>query len=290
MSWLGKVVGGAFGFVMGGPIGAALGATLGHQFDERRLDPFRLDGTGLDPEEAQQVQMAFFGATFQVMGHIAKADGRISETEIEAASTIMDRMMLPDHLRKSAMRLFNEGKRAGFPFDDVVDQFLAESRGRPQLVRRFIALQTEAALAEGHLQMAEEALLLRLCDRLHFSRYEFFGIRTRLEAERRFSGFGPGAHRHQYQRQQHDSQDQQWHRYEPPKPRETPLHEAYATLGITSSATDSEVKRAYRKLISQHHPDKLSAQKVTPERMQKATEQTQKIQKAYDAICKARQI
>jgi DnaJ like chaperone protein len=283
VSWIGKVVGGAFGFVMGGPIGAALGAALGHQFDERGLDPFRLDGAGFDPEEAQRLQMAFFGATFQVMGHIAKADGRISETEIEAARTIMDRMMLPDHLRKSAMRLFNEGKRAGFPFDDVVDQFMAESRGRPQLVRRFIALQTEAALAKGHLQVAEEALLLRLCDRLNFSRYEFYGIRTRLEAERRFSGFGPGAQRHQYQHQQ-------WRRYEPPKPRETPLHEAYATLGIPSSVTDSEVKRAYRKLISQHHPDKLSAQKVTPERMQKATEQTQKIQKAYDAICKARQI
>jgi DnaJ like chaperone protein len=290
VSWIGKVVGGAFGFVMGGPIGAALGAALGHQFDERGLDPFRLDGAGFDPEEAQRLQMAFFGATFQVMGHIAKADGRISETEIEAARTIMDRMMLPDHLRKSAMRLFNEGKRAGFPFDDVVDQFLAESRGRPQLVRRFIALQTEAALAKGHLQVAEEALLIRLCDRLNFSRYEFYGIRTRLEAERRFSGFGPGAQRHQYQRQQHDSQHQQWRRHESPKPRETPLHEAYATLGITSSVTDSEVKRAYRKLISQHHPDKLSAQKVTPERMQKATEQTQKIQKAYDAICKARQI
>jgi DnaJ like chaperone protein len=291
VSWIGKVVGGAFGFVMGGPIGAALGAALGHQLDERGLDPFRLDGAGSDPEEAQRLQMAFFGATFQVMGHIAKADGRISESEIEAARIIMDRMMLPDHLRKSAMRLFNEGKRAGFPLDAVVDQFLTECRGRPQLVRRFIVLQTEAALAEGPLQTAEEALLLRLCDRLHFSRYEFFGIRTRLEAEQRFSGFGPGAQQHQYQRRrQHESHYQQWRRHEPPRPRETPLSEAYVTLGLTSSATDSDVKRAYRKLISQHHPDKLSAQKVTPERMQKATEQTQKIQKAYDAICKARQI
>ena len=290
MSWVGKVVGGAFGFVMGGPIGAALGAALGHQFDERGFDPFRLDGNGLDAEEAQRVQMAFFGATFQVMGHIAKADGRISETEIKAARTAMDRMMLPDHLRKTAMRLYNEGKRAGFPFDDVVDQFLAESRGRPQLVRRFITLQTEAALAEGPLQMAEEALLLRLCDRLHFSRYEFYGIRTRLEAERRFAGFGPGAQGHQYQRQQHESQYKDWRRYETSKPRETPLHEAYARLGVASSASDSEVKRAYRKLISQHHPDKLSAQKVTPERMKRATEQTQKIQKAYDAICKNRKI
>ena len=290
MSWFGKVLGGAFGFVMGGPIGAALGAALGHQFDERGLDPFRLDGAAADPEEAQRLQMAFFGATFQLMGHLAKADGRVSEVEIQAARSLMDRMMLPDAFRKSAMRLFNEGKRAGFPFDAVVDQFLAETRGRPQLVRRFIALQTEAALAEGQLKPPAEALLLRLCDRLHFSRYEFYGIRTRLEAERRFSGFGAGGQRQHHQWQRHESQQQQWRRSEPPRPRETPLNEAYATLGLGPAASDSEVKRAYRKQISQHHPDKLSAQKVTPERMQRATEQTQKIQKAYDAICKARKI
>ena len=289
MSWFGKVLGGAFGFVIGGPIGAALGAALGHQLDERGVDPFRLDGAGFDPEEAQRLQMAFFGATFQVMGHIAKADGRVSEIEIQAARTLMDRMMLPDSFRKTAMRLFNDGKHAGFAFDEVVDQFLAESRGRPQLVRRFIALQTEAALAEGQLKPAAEALLLRLCDRLHFSRYEFYGIRTRLEAERRFSGFGTSGQRQQYQRQRYESQ-QQWRRSEPTRPRETPLGEAYATLGLSPSASDSDVKRAYRKQISQHHPDKLSAQKVTNERMQRATEQTQKIQKAYDAICKARKI
>ncbi len=290
MSWLGKVVGGAFGFVMGGPIGAALGAALGHQFDEHGLDQVRLDGDGFDSDEAQRLQMAFFGATFQVMGHIAKADGRISEAEINAARRIMNRMMLPDSLRKTAMRLYNDGKRLGFPFDEVAGQFLAECRGHPQLVRRFISLQTEAALADGPLQTTEETLLLRLCDRLHFSRYEFYGIRTRLEAERRFSGFGPGTQQHQHHRQQHDTYQHQWRRYEPPRPRETPLNEAYGTLKLTSSATDSEIKRAYRKLISQHHPDKLSAQGVSPERMQKATEQTQKIQKAYDAICRARKI
>ena len=61
-------------------------------------------------------------------------------------------------------------------------------------------------------------------------------------------------------------------------------------MGLTPSATDSEIKRAYRKLISQHHPDKLAAKGVSPERMKQATEQTQKIQKAYDAICKVRKL
>jgi DnaJ like chaperone protein len=273
MSWLGKFIGGAFGLVMGGPLGLALGAALGHQLDRNGID-LGLEGTG----DTQRLQMAFFGAAFQVMGHIAKADGRVSEAEIEAARTIMQRMMLPQSLRETAMRLYNDGKREGFPFNDVVDQFHAECHRRAYLLRMFIALQTEAALADGSLHPAKEQLLLKLCDRLHFSRYEYIGIRTRLEAERRLAGFGAG---HTYRQRQ---------RFEPHRPRETPLTEAYATLGQTAAATDEDIKRAYRRLISQHHPDKLAAQGVSRERMQKATEQTQNIQKAYEAICKVRKL
>lgn len=284
MSWIGKVIGGAFGFVMGGPIGAALGAALGHQFDQGGFD-FRLEGDGYGGEEAQRLQTAFFTATFQVMGHVAKADGRVSEAEIGAARAIMQRMLLPEELRQSAMRLYNEGKQTDFPFEATLDRLQAECHGRAHVARMFIALQVEAALADGRMMPAEEQLLLRACDRLHFSRYEYYGIRTRLETERRFSRFGA-------YRSQHNGYDQerQWHRYEPPRPRETPLGEAYATLGLSPAATAGEVKRAYRRLISQHHPDKLAAQRVSPERLRKATEQTQQIQKAYDAICKARQL
>ena len=283
MSWLGKVVGGAFGFMMGGPLGAALGATLGHQFDRNGFE-FRLETGGFGADETQRLQMAFFSTTFQVMGHIAKADGRVTEGEIDAARTIMSRMMLTDDLRRYAMRLFNEGKQENFPFDQVLDQFQATSRGRSYLIRMFVTLQTEAALADGRIQPVEENLLLRLCDRLHFSRYEYFGIRTRLETERRFAGFGSRPRHEQPRYHQY-----QWH-HEPYTPGETSLADAYATLGLTPSATESDVKKAYRRRISQHHPDKLAGKEVSAQRVQQATEQTQKIQKAYDAICKARNL
>lgn len=63
---------------------------------------------------------------------------------------------------------------------------------------------------------------------------------------------------------------------------------AYKTLGMSPTATDAEIKRAYRQLISRHHPDKLEAQGLTPSQIHRATEETQKIQKAYDAIRKMR--
>ncbi len=87
MSWLGKVVGGTFGFFMGGPLGAIFGASLGHQFDEG------LEGLGTDeqlnPGDQHRVQMAFFTATFSVMGHIAKADGKVTTAEIDLAKHLI---------------------------------------------------------------------------------------------------------------------------------------------------------------------------------------------------------
>lgn len=275
MTWFGKVVGGAFGFVMGGPVGAALGAALGHQIDRDGLQSL-LPRQATGSDEPQSVRMAFFQALFPVMGHVAKADGRVSEAEIEVARRIMGRMMLSSDLQATAMRLYNEGKQGGERLEFMLDRMSAECRGRAPLRRLFIELLTESAMADGIIHPAAEAELLRVCDRLRFSRFELIGIRTRLEAEMRLARFNARANRYYQHRQAQVSSgahDQ---------------HEAYATLGLSPGADNNEVKRAYRRLIGQNHPDKLAARGLSEARMQKATETTQKIQKAYDVIRKSR--
>jgi DnaJ like chaperone protein len=270
MVWLGKVVGGAFGFFMGGPLGAVLGAAFGHQFDRGRADLGLLE-SDLTPGARQRVQMAFFTATFSVMGHIAKADGRVSEAEIEAARTIMGRMELSDEWRRTAVRLFNEGKHPDFPLDDTLEQFRSECHRRRTLLRVFAEIQLEAALADGGLNEIEERLLLHVCDRLRFSRLEFYALRTRLEAERRFARYG-------------------YRRRDALAAREPSPADAYALLGVPASASDGEVKRAYRRLMSQHHPDKLVARGLPEEMVRLATEKTQQIRTAYDVIAKIRKL
>ncbi|MEZ5583570.1 MAG: hypothetical protein R3F37_13240 [Candidatus Competibacteraceae bacterium] len=84
--WWGKLVGGGLGFMMGGPLGAMLGIAVGHNFDNgfhwpNRTEP-ALGGKG-------ELKTVFFNATFQVMGHLAKRDGRVSENEIAAAQAVM---------------------------------------------------------------------------------------------------------------------------------------------------------------------------------------------------------
>lgn len=271
MSWLGKLIGGAFGFLMGGPLGAMLGAAMGHQFDQAHSGqgPFRSE---VESAEQYRAQMAFFTAVFSVMGHIAKADGRVNEAEIEAARRLMLRMQLNEAMRKTAMRLFNDGKQPGFALDEVVEQFRLECRQQHSLQRAFVEFQLEMALADGLLDANEERLLLRICERLRFSRFEFHALKTALEAQLRIARGG-------WRGQQAYG-----------RPREPSLEECYATLGVDASAGDAEVRRAYRRLLSRHHPDKLAAAGVAEEKVRLANEKTHEIRRAWDIVRKARHL
>jgi len=133
VSWWGKLAGGAFGFMLGGPLGALLGAVLGHNLDKglRGLE----QDEGIAPGDQERVQTAFFTATFSIMGHLAKADGRVSKDEIALARTVMERMDLDADMRRAAIELFDQGKRAHFPLDDVLEQFRRECHRRSTLIQ-----------------------------------------------------------------------------------------------------------------------------------------------------------
>jgi DnaJ like chaperone protein len=266
MSWLGKIFGGAFGFLMGGPLGAILGASLGHQFDIG-MD-HSLTDESLGPGDAHRVQMAFFTATFSVMGHIAKADGRVSEAEINMAKQIMGQLALSEAMRTTAINLFQQGKNNDFPLDDVLDQFRRECHRRTNLIRMFLEIQLQSALADGQLHAIEDQLLLHICHRLGISRFEYERIKLQVNAQQRFYSY--------QQQSQH------------PVKKQDNISDAYAILGLTSGASDSDIKKAYRRLISQHHPDKLVAKGLPEEMMTLAKEKTQRIRKAYETITEAR--
>lgn len=262
MSWWGKLIGGAFGFMLGGPLGAVLGAALGHNFD-RGLEGLASGQPAGDPE---RVQLAFFTATFSVMGHVAKADGRVSQTEITLANQVMAHMRLSAEQRKTARRLFGEGKRSDFPLDDVLAQFRRECHRRRNLIQMFLEIQIMMALADGTLHRAERTRLLHICEALGFSRAHFDQLVSMVQAQQEFAGAGGVG-----------------------QPTHAPsLADAYAVLGISADASDEEVKRAYRRLMSQHHPDKLVAKGLPEEMMQLAKEKTQEIRGAYDRIRQAR--
>lgn len=251
MAWWGTFIGGTLGYVFGGPLGALIGAALGGNLD-RGIKM----GDEFDAGNQERVQAAFFTATFSVMGHVAKADGQVSEQEISTAKNIMAQMQLTAQQRKAAIKLFDQGKTADFPLKDVLQQFKAECHRRRNLIQMFLEIQIATALADGKVDASEKRVLYTIGDILGFSRNEIdhlFNIANNAEAS---------------------SSDH------------LTLSQAYKILGINKGSSESEVKKAYRRLMSQHHPDKLVAKGLPEEMIALATVKTQEIRKAYDLIKK----
>lgn len=257
---LGKIIGGVFGYLITNNLwGILIGVFLGHQFDKglsRRGGGFSAGWHVVNQARAQQ---AFFEATFSVMGHLAKADGRVSEEEIALARQVMTRMGLPEASRREAMRLFSRGKETDFDLDTMLTSFSSVTRGQRNLLQMFLEIQFFAAYADGSMNAAEQAVLLHVCDRLGFSQVDFDRLDAMIQAE--MHGFQNGG-----------------------KSRGPSLQDAFAILNVTADASDAEVKKAYRRLMSQHHPDKLVAKGLPEEMMKMAQEKTHEIRVAYERI------
>ncbi len=267
MNWWGKLLGGTFGFMLGGPLGAMLGAALGHKLDKTVARGF--EEPRLTHADQTRIQTAFFTATFSIMGHLAKVDGRVSEDEIELARAVMQRMDLTEEHKQAAINLFNEGKRPDFAIDEVLTQFKQECHRRHNLMRMFIEIQINAAYADGVMHANEKQLLLYMCEVLGISRFEFAQLEAMVRFQHRAAGAG-GA------------------RGPAAAASAQSLSQAYAVLGVSRQASDAEVKKAYRRLMNQHHPDKLVAKGLPEEMMKMATEKTQEIKSAYEQIRKSR--
>ena len=261
MAWWGKAIGGAFGFMVGGPLGALMGVAFGHNFDRGMIGIGQSDWKSGGGNQ-DRVQAAFFTATFSVMGYIAKADGKVTRDEIRLAEEVMRQLGLDGEMRESAKKLFSEGKSENFPIDEILDQFKSELKHRTTLVQMFLEIQLQAAYADGVMDASEEKALAHICQRLGIPLAQLKRMEEMLKA-----GFGG-------QRQKSSTQGS--------------LSDAYAIVGVENTVSDAELKKAYRRLMSQHHPDKLVAKGLPDEMIKDATAKTQQIKAAYEQIREAR--
>ncbi|MDH3694681.1 MAG: co-chaperone DjlA [Gammaproteobacteria bacterium] len=261
MSFWGKLIGAAVGYMIWGFLGALIGVFLGHKLDSGvgRLTYQRYSSSG----SQERVRKAFFTATFSVMGYVAKSDGRVSEAEIKMANALMSQMQLSEEQRVQARELFNQGKQTDFDVNAVLDQFRYACHRRLNLIRMFLEIQIQAAFADGNIHAIEQTVLADIAQKLGFPRFQFEQLLQMIAAT---------VHS-QSQRQ---------------TTQKAPISDDYKILGVSRDASDAELKRAYRRLMSQHHPDKLVAKGLPEEMLKLATEKTQRIQAAYDQICEAR--
>ena len=264
MNWVGKVGGAILGFIVRPSLlGAAVGAILGHLFVDRGLDAFRQagrGGLGFDGLSSDERRRIFFETTFLVMGHLAKADGRVSEEEIRAARSLMHQMRLsPEDVRR-AIDLFNRGKQPEFAIDEQVSRLGRACRTQKELLRTFLEIQFELALSKGSISPKERDLLRRVAGNLGVNPVELAQLEAILWAQRSFRD----------QQARSTSRDS--------------LDQAYKALGVSANASDREIKTAYRRLMNEHHPDKQIARGLPDAMLEVAKEKTREIRAAYDLI------
>jgi DnaJ like chaperone protein len=253
MAWKGIIFGALIGLLITKSAwGAVLGALIGHMLDSG------MGGRVATPNGTTSISSEFFRTAFEIMGYVAKSDGRVSEAEIGAARTLMHELNLGAADTQAAIACFRTGKSAGYDAELSIER-LRESCGlRYDLLRAFVELQLRAALAGNGLSPPARVVLTRIAERLGFSGLELAHMEAALRA-----------------RQAQSKSD-------------SSLAECYAELEIDASISDQEVTKAYRRQMSRHHPDKLVANGLPESMAQMAKEKTQRIQEAYEGIRAAR--
>ena len=259
---------GIFGLLIGRAPGAVVGAVIGFIFDNLRHS---------QRQQAIPEAGGFVGPLFTLLGAVAKADGRVSEAEIAVAERLMTRMGLAAEQRKQAVVSFNVGKQPEFD----VTRTIAELRNWVGMRRdhAFPVLDVviETVLAEGNPGPEKMSILRQLAFALRISDMELMALMA-MKGYAWQAGAGQRGQRHT------------WNTgtgYIPPQ-RTPQGPDPYAVLGIDRSADERAIKHAYRKLISEHHPDRLGD---LPDDMRRQAEsRASEINAAYDRIKEARGI
>ncbi|QWT20118.1 co-chaperone DjlA [Bacillus sp. NP157] len=264
MNFSGTLIGAVIGmWLTHNLLGALIGGALGFMFDASRQQQRRRAPT----------QGGYVAPLFALIGAVAKADGRISEAEIAIAERLMARMGLDQDDRARAIDAFNEGKQPEFNATEVIDELRQWVGHRRDHAFPVIDVVIETVLAEGSSPSPEKMAILRqLAFALRVSDMELMA----LMAMKGYAWNGGGNYRGQ-------SQGGQGGRggYVPPQ-RNTQGPDPYTVLGIQRDADDRAIKRAYRKLISEHHPDRLGD---LPEDMRRRAEsRASEINAAYERI------
>ena len=247
--YLGKLVGAIAGLVTGKWPLVLLGVLLGHQFDR-----------GFSARRQKALPREFIRVAFTSMGHLAKADGRVSEDEIRLARTTMHALNLDGAQTREAMDWFNAGKHNDFALAAELE-LLAKRVGADKVNgRRLVELLLPVLLIKDKASADERRVLWQVCQRFDISRVELAQMEAAARMQHRFArGGAPNASKDRAQ-------------------------QAFDELGLAPDASDTQIKNAYRRLISRAHPDKLSGSGVSQQEIAAASRKTREIREAYELL------
>lgn len=222
-----------------------------------------------------QKQTVFFETVFTLMGKLAKADGRVSEEEIAHVEKFMTQLNMSPTNRKKAIAHFQTGAKVDYNIEALIEKFLAAIQTSPNLKQMLMVYLIRVAAADGKLHQNETDLMRDISQRLGYNEQQFAQLMSMLKGQDQFSGghYRQGNHQGGASYTSVDA-----------------IAAAYQALGVKKEDSDADIKKAYRRLVREYHPDKLMGQGLPEEMIKEATERSQEIQTAYDTIKKSRGI
>jgi DnaJ like chaperone protein len=251
MGFIGKLVGGTIGFAMGGPLGAIAGAVFGHAFDKSSQSDYYLETDG-GTSGNQVAQLTFFVAAFSMLAKIAKADGTVTNREVDSVEKFMTvDLNLDPESRRVARDIFLTAIHSPESFQAFAQQFHGQFRHEPRILEMMIDIMLRVSVADGAFSPAEETLILSAVRIFNIGEETYLRIKSKYV--------------------------------------DTAV-KYYAILGCSETDPDDQIKRQYRKLVSEYHPDKIASKGLPPAFVQFANDKFREIQDAYDHIKTIRHI
>lgn len=250
--WPATLVGAVGGFALANIPGALLGGLLGQLLDRRLAinsgdDLRRFFGLAARPADDELL--------FMLLGRLAKADGVVQPKHIDCARDEMRRLGMHDAARTQAIEAFSRGKLGRESFRRP----LRRLRSQPEQARRLLRACWRMVWADGRQGPREHELLLLWARWLEVDAASVEQMGREAQPRRRA---------------------------EPPQAaiRETAYSRALALLGVSADSEEADIKRAYRRLLSRHHPDKLAGEGASAARIREASEMTVALHAAYKLV------
>jgi DnaJ like chaperone protein len=283
----GKVVGALFGFIFGRIAGAVLGLIVGHMFDKAYSKDFSQKGgfahLFTSPDEIQQ-QAVFFHSLFSALGHIAKSDGKVTQKEIQIASALMDQMSLSGDVKLEAQQAFREGKQSDFAITEMLMQFKEQCHARRDVLQIYLEILIQASCANKKLSSTQFTILEKVAKTLGFKRIELDFLVNTFEAEQRFRSGRAQSRSHGHQQNQNQNYQRGSQYRGSNYSAQSELDDAFKILGSKASDDAKAIKKAYRKQMSLHHPDKMASKGLPAQALELSKKKAQDIQLAYELV------